>query len=126
LIIIALSSVFIFTLLKKDWGNTRTFTQFTFKKAIIFAALFILIGFYDGFVGGGTGSFMLFVLLVFGFDFLSAAGNAKVLNFASNIGALVLFMVLGQVDYVIGLIMAISMIAGSYTGAHFAIKQGVG
>lgn len=39
LIIIALSSVFIFTLLKKDWGNTRTFTQFTFKKAIIFAAL---------------------------------------------------------------------------------------
>ncbi|HGZ7959698.1 TPA: TSUP family transporter, partial [Staphylococcus aureus] len=126
LIIIALSSVFIFTLLKKDWGNTRTFTQFTFKKAIIIAALFILIGFYDGFVGGGTGSFMLFVLLVFGFDFLSAAGNAKVLNFASNIGALVLFMVLGQVDYVIGLIMAISMIAGSYTGAHFAIKQGVG
>ncbi|CAC7301876.1 membrane protein [Staphylococcus aureus] len=93
LIIIALSSVFIFTLLKKDWGNTRTFTQFTFKKAIIFAALFILIGFYDGFVGGGTGSFMLFVLLIFGFDFLSAAGNAKVLNFASNIGALVLFMV---------------------------------
>ncbi|MFI0658458.1 hypothetical protein ACH36F_13465, partial [Staphylococcus aureus] len=44
----------------------------------------------------------------------------------SNIGALVLFMVLGQVDYVIGLIMAISMIAGSYAGAHFAIKQGVG
>ena len=38
---------------------------------------------------------MLFVLLIFGFDFLSAAGNAKVLNFASNIGALVLFMVLG-------------------------------
>ncbi|MDN8878170.1 TSUP family transporter, partial [Staphylococcus aureus] len=102
----------------------RTFTQFTFKKAIIFAAHFILIGFYEGFVGGGTGSFMLFVLLVFGFDFLSAAGYAKVLNFASNIGALVLFMVLGQVDYVLGLIMAISMIAGSYTGAHFAINQG--
>lgn len=113
LIIIALSSVFIFTLLKKDWGNTRTFTQFTFKKALLFA-------------GGGTGSFMLFVLLIFGFDFLSAAGNAKVLNFASNIGALVLFMVLGQVDYVIGLVMAASMIVGSYAGAHFAIKQGVG
>lgn len=125
LIIIALSSAFIFTLLKKI-GNTRTFTQFTFKKAILFAALFILIGFYDGFVGGGTGSFMLFVLLIFGFDFLSAAGNAKVLNFASNIGALVLFMVLGQVDYVIGLVMAASMIVGSYAGAHFAIKQGVG
>ncbi len=49
----------------------------------------------------------------------------KFLNFVKY-GALVLFMVLGQVDYVIGLIMAISMIAGSYAGAHFAIKQGVG
>ena len=54
-----------------------------------------------------------------------AAGNAKVLNFASNIGALVLFMVLGQVDYVIGLVMAASMIVGSYAGAHFAIKNKV-
>ncbi|MGZ1788429.1 sulfite exporter TauE/SafE family protein [Staphylococcus argenteus] len=125
MIIVALSSVFIFTLLKKDWGNTRTFTHFTFKKALLFAGLFILIGFYDGFVGGGTGSFMLFVLLLFGFDFLNAAGNAKVLNFASNIGALLLFMILGQVDYIIGLIMALSMIVGSYAGAHFAIKQGV-
>lgn len=123
LIIIALSSVFIFTLLKKDWGNTRTFTQFTFKKALLFAALFILIGFYDGFVGGGTGSFMLFVLLIFGFDFLSAAGNAKVLNFASNIGALVLFMVLGQVDYVIGLVMAASMIVGSYAGLILLLNK---
>ncbi len=70
LIIIALSSVSLYSHYLKKIGNTRTFTQFTFKKAIIFAALFILIGFYDGFVGGGTGSFMLFVLLVFGFDFL--------------------------------------------------------
>ncbi|EHJ08830.1 TSUP family transporter [Staphylococcus simiae] len=126
LIIIALTSVFIFTILKKDWGSVRTFTHFTIAKAIIFAALFVVIGFYDGFVGGGTGSFMLFVLLLFGFDFLSAAGNAKVLNFASNLGALVLFMTLGQVNYVYGFIMAASMIVGSYVGAQFAIKQGVG
>ncbi|MGV1144058.1 TSUP family transporter [Staphylococcus aureus] len=90
----------------KKIGNTRTFTQFTFKKAIIFAALFILIGFYDGFVGGGTGSFMLFVLLVFGFEFFEVQQEMlKFLTLAFNIGALVLFMVLGQVDYVIGLIM---------------------
>ncbi|MBO1199568.1 TSUP family transporter [Staphylococcus simiae] len=126
LIIIALTSVFIFTIFKKDWGSVRTFTHFTVAKAILFAGLFIVIGFYDGFVGGGTGSFMLFVLLLFGFDFLSAAGNAKVLNFASNLGALVLFMALGQVNYVYGLIMAASMIVGSYVGAQFAIKQGVG
>ena len=69
---------------------------------------------------------MLFVLLMFGFDFLSAAGNAKVLNFASNVGALTLFIILGQVNITYGLIMAVSMVIGSYTGAHFAIKKGVG
>ena len=53
-------------------------------------------------------------------------GNAKVLNFASNLGALVLFIILGQVDFVYGLIMVVSMIIGSYVGAQFAISKGVG
>lgn len=125
LIIIALSLVLIYTIIQKDWGNVRTFTDFTFTKAVLFTLIFIVIGFYDGFLGGGTGSFMLFILLMFGFDFLSAAGNAKVLNFASNLGALILFMILDQVDYFYGLIMAASMICGSYVGAAFAIKKGV-
>lgn len=126
LIIVALSLVFIYTLVKKDWGSVRTFTSFTPIKATMFVIAYLIIGFYDGFIGGGTGSFMLFVLLMFDFDFLSAAGNAKVLNFASNIGALILFMSLGQVNYFYGMIMAISMIAGSYVGAQFAISKGVG
>lgn len=126
LIIVALSLVFIYTLVKKDWGSVRTFTSFTPIKATMFVIAYLIIGFYDGFIGGGTGSFMLFVLLMFGFDFLSAAGNAKVLNFASNIGALILFMSLGQVNYFYGMIMAISMIVGSYVGAQFAISKGVG
>ena len=126
LIIVALSLVFIYTLVKKDWGSIRTFTTFTPMKAVMFFTAYLIIGFYDGFIGGGTGSFMLFVLLMFGFDFLSAAGNAKVLNFASNVGALILFMILGQVDYFYGLIMAVSMIIGSYVGAQFAISKGVG
>ena len=65
---------------------------------------------------------MLFTLLLFGFDFLSAAGNAKVLNFASNCGALLFFMILGQVNYFYGIIMASSMMIG----AQFALKKGVG
>ncbi|MDW5471324.1 sulfite exporter TauE/SafE family protein [Staphylococcus equorum] len=125
-VIIILTLVMIYTLMKKDWGSIRTFTKLTTGKAIIFAALMCLIGLYDGFLGGGTGSFMLFVLLMFGFDFLGAAGNAKVLNFASNLGALILFIFLDQVDYFYGFIMAGSMICGSYLGALFAIKKGVG
>ncbi|MCI2939954.1 uncharacterized protein ACUXJP_000299 [Staphylococcus cohnii] len=125
LVIIILTLVMIYTLVKKDWGNVRTYTKLTFGKAILFVSIMSLIGFYDGFLGGGTGSFMLFILLMFGFDFLGAAGNAKVLNFASNLGALILFMILDQVDYFYGLIMAVSMICGSYVGATFAIKKGV-
>ncbi len=87
--------------------------------------ILVLIGFYDGFIGGGTGSFLLFALLFVGFDFLRAAGNAKFLNFASNIGALFLFMYMGKVDYTVGLIMGIAMIAGSYVGSQFALKKGV-
>lgn len=66
---------------------------------------------------------MLFTLLLFGFDFLSAAGNAKVLNFASNCGALLFFMILGQVNYFYGIIMASSMMIGALLGAQFALKK---
>lgn len=126
LVIIILTIVMIYTLVRKDWGSIGTYQKLSTKKAILFTSVLLLIGFYDGFLGGGTGSFMLFTLLIVGFDFLSAAGNAKVLNFASNIGALLLFMLLGKVDYGIGLIMAFSMIVGSYAGAQFALRQGVG
>src|SRR5699024_12015698 len=99
----------IYTLVKKDWGNVRTFTKLSLGKAILFMRLMSLIGFYDGFLGGGTGSFMLFILLMFGFDFLSAAGIAKVLNFASNFGALILFMLLDYIDifYILFLVLLI-------------------
>lgn len=126
IVIVILTLVLLYTIFKKDWGDVRRVQSFTVKKAILITVLLSLIGFYDGFLGGGTGSFMMFILLMFGFDFLDAAGNAKVLNFASNLGALILFMVLGEVNYLYGLIMAASMIVGSYVGAMFAIKQGVG
>lgn len=126
IVIVILTIVLIYTLIRKDWGSIRTFNKLTLGKAILFTALISIIGFYDGFLGGGTGSFLLFILLMFGFDFLSAAGNAKVLNFGSNLGALLLFICLGHVDYFIGIIMALSMIAGSYVGAMFAINKGVG
>ncbi len=84
LVIFILTVVLLYTLLKKDWGSIRTYETLTPFKVLLLIGLITIIGFYDGFLGGGTGSFLLFVFLLFGFDFLSAAGNAKVLNFASN------------------------------------------
>ncbi len=68
---------------------------------------------------------MMFVLVrLFGHDFLSAAATTKVLNLATNFGALVLFMVTGNVFYAIALPMAAFNIAGGFLGAHFAIRRG--
>ena len=125
LIIFILIAVLFYTLLKKDWGEVRQLRVLSPMHFICFSALLFMIGFYDGFLGAGTGSFMLFVFLMLGFDFLSAAGNAKVLNFASNLGALVVFMYLGQVNYLYGIVMALSMIVGAAFGAQFAIRRGV-
>ena len=118
--------VLVYTLFKKDWGAIEKENVLSKRKVVILIVFVILIGFYDGFMGGGTGSFLLFLMLFTGFDFLRAAGNAKVLNFGSNIGALLLFIIMGEVNYSYGLAMAASMVLGSYTGAHLAISKGVG
>lgn len=125
LAIIILALVTVYSIVKKDWGDINQYKKLSLKKAILFIIGVIVIGYYDGFLGGGTGSFFLFMLLLIGLDYLHAAGNAKFLNLASNVGALLLFMFLGQVNYVYGLCMAASMVAGSYLGVTFAIKKGV-
>jgi hypothetical protein len=83
------------------------------------------IGFYDGFFGPGTGSFFIFLLVRFlGYDFLHASGSAKVLNVATNLGALILFAATGNVWYLAAIPMACANIAGGYLGSHMAIKKG--
>ncbi|HIW12963.1 MAG TPA: TSUP family transporter [Candidatus Salinicoccus stercoripullorum] len=126
LVLVMLIIVLVYTLFKKDWGAIEKENVLSKRKVVILIVFVILIGFYDGFMGGGTGSFLLFLMLFTGFDFLRAAGNAKVLNFGSNIGALLLFIIMGEVNYSYGLAMAASMVLGSYTGAHLAISKGVG
>lgn len=124
LILILLVAVTIYTLLKKNWGRSSTYRGISQKAWLLFVPLIFLIGFYDGFLGPGTGSFLIFSFLTVGFDFVTAAGNAKVLNFSSNIAGLITFAVLGYVNYGIGLFMAVSLITGAICGAHFAIRRG--
>lgn len=124
LMLIMLALVAVYTIFKKDWGSISTFKKLTTKKLIGFIILVSAIGFYDGFLGPGTGSFLIFAFLMIGFDFLKAAGNAKFLNFASNIGALVMFLFLGQINFAYGLIMGIAQIIGAICGSKFAIKRG--
>jgi uncharacterized membrane protein YfcA len=126
LMLVMLAAVAIYTIFKKDWGGKSTYKKLSIRHFIIFIFLLFAIGFYDGFIGPGTGSFLIFAFLMIGFDFLKAAGNAKFLNFGSNISALLMFMYLGQVNYAYGLAMGIAQFVGAICGSKFAIKRGSG
>ncbi|WP_028778314.1 sulfite exporter TauE/SafE family protein [Shimazuella kribbensis] len=125
LVLILLVVVAIYTIMKKNWGNKTTYTKLTAKKKFFFPLTVFIIGFYDGFFGAGTGSFLLFAFLIIGFDFVESAGNAKILNFCSNITALLLFLYLGEVQFTYGIVMGIFMVLGAFIGSQFAIKKGV-
>ena len=88
---------------------------------ISFAAV---IGLYDGFIGPGTGTFLIFCLIFAGFDFVNASGNAKVLNMTSNFAALLLFLYFGKVHVLFGLTAGAGQIIGAIVGSRLAIRKG--
>ncbi|WAH38444.1 sulfite exporter TauE/SafE family protein [Alicyclobacillus dauci] len=125
LVLVLLIAVAAYTLVKKNLGlnpNRQDLPRHVFVWAGLAA---LVIGFYDGFFGPGTGSFLMMVFVLLGFDFVNASGNARTINFASNIGALVAFVSLGAVHYVAGLILGVSMVLGALVGSQFAIRKGV-
>lgn len=84
-----------------------------------------LIGFYDGFIGPGTGAFwMAAAMKLFGLDLVAAAGVARFMNFISNLTALATFAILGNIDYLIGLSMGVLLMCGAFLGAQSAIRYG--
>ncbi|HET8982565.1 MAG TPA: TSUP family transporter [Pedococcus sp.] len=83
------------------------------------------IGVYDGALGPGTGSFLVFALVgLMGYAFLEASAKAKIANFATNLGALVVFIPGGHVMWKVGAVMAAMNLAGGYTGARTAVAKG--
>lgn len=125
LIVILVFAVALYTTFKKDFGQVDRFKGLTTTNTAIGMVFAFSLGFYDGFFGPGTGSFLIFLFIsVFGFDFTSAAGNGKILNFVSNIVSLILFAIGGKIIYLVGIPMAISMIFGAYVGTHIAINNG--
>ena len=84
-----------------------------------------VLGFYDGFFGPGTGSFLILIFAsLFGFEFLVASGSAKVVNCATNLASLIYFAATGQVLYRLAIPMAACNVLGSMAGSHLAILKG--
>lgn len=124
LVIVMLIGVAVYSLMKKNWGDASTYAGMTRRRWILAGLAGFGLGFYDGFFGPGTGSFMLFSFLLIGFDFVVAAGNAKALNFASNIAAAIFFSLCGLVNFYYAIPMGLIMIIGAYLGSRMAIAKG--
>ena len=84
-----------------------------------------VIGFYDGLIGPGTGSFLIIALVsAMGYAFLEASAKAKIVNVATNAGALLFFVPHGAVLWGLGLVLGMANMAGGYLGARTAVQQG--
>ncbi|MBK8318646.1 MAG: TSUP family transporter [Betaproteobacteria bacterium] len=126
LVVVMMLAVAIYTFLRKNLGQEETHEP---RPGDLWrGALFgLVIGFYDGFFGPGTGSFLIFGFVrVFGMDFVRASASAKVINFATNLSAITFFASHGPILWAIGLTMAVCNLAGAYLGTHLALKHGAG
>ncbi|HEY6281938.1 MAG TPA: TSUP family transporter [Burkholderiales bacterium] len=127
LVVPLLIVVAVYTFFKKDLGSVHAPLHEGAKEKFLAIALGAAIGFYDGFFGPGTGSFLVFLFVrYFGFDFLRASAAAKVVNVATNFAALLYFMPSGNLIWQVGLLMAAFNVAGSLLGTRLAIRHGSG
>ena len=113
------------TFLRKDFGmRDAQYTPSRRHDAVIVLLAFCL-GFYDGFFGPGTGSFLAFgMVLLFGFGFLRSTAHAKLMNLASNYAAILAFVIGGELAWSIALPMGAANLAGAWTGAGLALRGG--
>ena len=124
---LVLLAVLIYTLFKKDLGRTHTPRFSGPKEVYVASAIGATIGFYDGFFGPGTGSFLVFLFVrLMGYDFLSASASAKLINTSTNVASLVLFVAKGHIWWHFVLAMALANVAGSLLGTRLALKHGTG
>jgi len=128
LVLVLLVAVAAYTWIRPDFGVSKRPPRIAARHLRAAAWLAgATLGFYDGFFGPGAGSFMIFVFVrLFGMDFLHASASAKILNAATNAGALLLFAPAGHVLWSLGFGMALCNIAGSRLGSRLAIRHGSG
>lgn len=124
-IFVVLIGVAIYTYTKKNFGQ-HTQKDHSSRREWVYAILVSLcIGFYDGFIGPGAGSFLVLAFItLLGFDFLHASANAKLINLATNLGSISLFLFKGIILWQIAIPMAICNGIGGIVGARLAIAKG--
>lgn len=124
-ILVLLVVVALYTFLRPSLGQAHAPALARHHERALGVAVGVVLGFYDGFFGPGMGSFLIFVFIgLFGFDFLNASASAKIVNFATNLAALLLFASTGRILYRYAIPMAICQMAGSIAGTRVAVLKG--
>jgi uncharacterized protein len=124
-ILMVLIAVAIYTYWNKSFGLNQE-RNIPFEKQIFTGLIFgLVIGFYDGMIGPGTGSFLILSFVLFlGKDFLHASANAKIVNLATNFSSILFFSSTGHILYQYALPMAAFNLLGSYLGTKLALLKG--
>lgn len=125
MVLVLLIIVAIYTWFKPDLGKFENLRHLPKRRVQIAALAGVVIGFYDGIFGPGTGSFLMLILVAsLGYAFITASAIAKVVNVATNVGAIMVFGINGAVLWQIGIILGVANISGAVLGARLAIKGG--
>lgn len=125
LVLVLLIVVGMYTWRRPTLGHVELLRHTPNRRIVIAVVAGLLIGFYDGIFGPGTGTFLMVVLVAFlGFAFLTASSVAKVVNVATNLGAIVIFGVHGVILWHVGLVLGVANVAGGLLGARLAIRGG--
>ncbi|MEP7090411.1 MAG: TSUP family transporter [Nocardioidaceae bacterium] len=125
IILVALVVVGAYVLLKPDLGQETELRLSRGRHLAAAVLVGLVIGFYDGALGPGTGSFFVFTLVgLLGYSFLEASAKARIANWATNVAALMVFAVQGAVMWRVGLVVGLCNLAGSYLGARVAVSRG--
>jgi uncharacterized membrane protein YfcA len=125
LIIALLILVALYTIFRPHFGMEENLKFSPKKTKVIVSISGLVIGFYDGIFGPGTGTFLVFILVgLIGYAFIKASATAKIVNIATNFAAIVSFQFTGHIWWKVGLGLAVANIAGGIAGSHLAIKGG--
>ncbi|MFD2091467.1 sulfite exporter TauE/SafE family protein [Blastococcus deserti] len=124
-IVVALIAIAAFTVLRPSLGEVTALRHSGRRHHGVAGAVGAGIGFYDGILGPGTGSFLVFAMVsMLGYDFLNASAKAKIVNVATNLGALFFFVPYGAVFCGLGLILGAANMLGGYLGSRTATSRG--
>lgn len=124
-IVAALVAVAVFTALKPTVGTLTKLKHQGVRHHGTAAGIGLVIGFYDGLIGPGTGSFLIIAMVtLLGYSFLGASAKAKIVNMATNFGALMFFLPNGSILWGLGLLLGAANMAGGYLGSRMAVSRG--